>query len=517
MPLKGEAKLEYNRLYYERNKIKLNAEKVVRLVKNGKQKRVKPPTIVKYEQGFDGNQLEFVNRLATNSTLERKHLYELPPPPPILEVPEQPEDIPFVPRLPEREVFKENQDPDTFTIDEAKRVIHINRREDNGGTEKSYKGKIVPMMRVLGIDNDQEFSKIFKKNTFEQIVEKLANHYKRPSGYYQLILYITERSEKLQRIIPNGEEFLNKLRRAFRDASDREKTIARDERKEDKTNYIQHYKDLFAIEDKWAKKDYASHKHLIALLYSKALYDDNGELLLIPRNYFWNVELVERDSDMKKKERTKAKTGNYYNVQTGRLWLQSFKTDGKYDDIDLKLNKYTQKAIKKSYENNKRQYLFQTKFGNRYADENSFGGAIVGTIGIGIDIFRRAFINYEYHINKRPRDEIAKKAQHGTDVNELVYSTTESNESLQNTIYDETVIGRKVNVVITRRGKNRGKTLVGVVYRSLEPNRDEFPYEIVFDPKYDEPNEYSDEIPDPEDGITMYNQPKKPKGRPRRR
>eukprot|EP00959_Pyramimonas_sp_CCMP1952_P382855 8022320-Pyramimonas_sp.AAC.1 len=115
MPLTGLAKQIYNKEYYKKHRIKLNAERIVKLVKSQKQKRVKQPTIVKYEPGFTHNQQDFLERLALNSKLERKNLYELPEQAPILEVPIQPEDIPFQPRLPETRVFRENTNQNTFT------------------------------------------------------------------------------------------------------------------------------------------------------------------------------------------------------------------------------------------------------------------------------------------------------------------------------------------------------------------------------------------------------------------
>jgi hypothetical protein len=73
---------------------------------------------------FHNNQKLFLDGLIKNCLLERKQ----PEPAPILEVEEQAEDIPFVPRLLERRVFRENRNDDSFTIDEARRVIYINRR-----------------------------------------------------------------------------------------------------------------------------------------------------------------------------------------------------------------------------------------------------------------------------------------------------------------------------------------------------------------------------------------------------
>jgi hypothetical protein len=109
-------------------------------------------TIEKYDEGFDGNQILFLDGLIKNCQLERKQSYEMPEPAPILEVPVEPKDIPFVQRLPERRVFKENRNNDTFAIDEARRVIYVKRRVEDGGTEKTYYSKINAIMSKSGRD-----------------------------------------------------------------------------------------------------------------------------------------------------------------------------------------------------------------------------------------------------------------------------------------------------------------------------------------------------------------------------
>ena len=114
------------------------------------------------------------------------------------------------------------------------------------------------------------------------------------------------------------------------------------------------------------------------MLYSKGLFDNASNLILIPRNYFWDLESVTRDVDMKEKPKTEGSGFNYYNVKNGRLYLQSYKTSSKYKAIDVKLlNKYTQKVIMDSYKEKPRQWLFTTNFGESpYASNSSFGTQI---------------------------------------------------------------------------------------------------------------------------------------------
>ena len=80
---------------------------------------------------------------------------------------------------------------------------------------------------------------------------------------------------------------------------------------------------------------------------------------------------------------------------------------------------------------------------------------------------------------------------------------------------------KKENVKITD-GKNAGKTLIGTVHRSLEPNRHKFgkrpgfAYLIKFNKNDNEADEMSNDIPNASDGITMHTEPTQ-RSQPRRR
>ena len=104
-----EKKKEYNKAYYQRNKARINADRIITDVKNDKQRCVRQKTLLKYDEAFDNNQLSFLDNLVQNCKIERKQLYEMPPPQPIVEAPIIP-DIPFVLKLPvERFFFREHK------------------------------------------------------------------------------------------------------------------------------------------------------------------------------------------------------------------------------------------------------------------------------------------------------------------------------------------------------------------------------------------------------------------------
>jgi hypothetical protein len=321
-------------------------------------------------------------------------------------------------------------------------------------------------------------------------------------------------------------KLIKKITEEYKDSQDREKVASREAKKADMTNYIQHYEDLFAIEEEFSETEYGSQKHLISLMYSKGLLNNVGKPILIPRNYFAEVELIENDKrDIIIKPESAGSGYNYYNYKTGRLLIQSYKTSDRYGDIDIKLSNYTVKAIRESIKQRPRKWLFTTNSNDKYSDNSSFGTQISNTLGITINQIRRAWVNYLTHIAELPRNEVAKLAKHSVETDEFTYSTIESNIARQNTIYDVKVIGKKVDVKITE-GKYAGETLIGVVTRSLKPNRHAFgdrpgfAYLIKFDKNENGgrivSDEMSNDIPNASEGITMHiDRPQRPKPRNR--
>jgi hypothetical protein len=355
---------------------------------------------------------------------------------------------------------------------------------------------------------------------FDEIIEVLRV-YKNPSGYIVVLPYIYERSDKLKAIVDKKDiNLLEKLAVEYKASQDREKVVSRETKLVDETNYIQHYKDLFAVEEDYNKTNYGSQKHLISLMYSKGLLDDTGKPLIVPRNYWWDVELITNDKAIKTKIKTEGNGYNYYNVNTGKMFIQSYKTAPGYGAIDITLSNYTQKVILKSYALKERKWLFETGEG-KYANNSSFNNSISQTLGITVNQIRRSFVNYYLFVEKMPRDIVARLARHSVEVNELTYTTAQSNIAKQNTIYDVNVINKKVNVKIKPPSKKQGQIIVGVVTRSLLPNRDEFPYSIVFEARHKLKPEQATTIPDSDDGITMFveksKKKKKGKGRNNRR
>jgi hypothetical protein len=76
----SEKKKEYNEAYYLRNKACINADRIITDLKNDKQRCVRQKTLLKCYEAFHNNQLSFLDNLVQNCKIERKQLYEMPPP-----------------------------------------------------------------------------------------------------------------------------------------------------------------------------------------------------------------------------------------------------------------------------------------------------------------------------------------------------------------------------------------------------------------------------------------------------
>jgi hypothetical protein len=200
---------------------------------------------------------------------------------------------------------------------------------------------------------------------------------------------------------------------------------------------------------------------------------------MIPRNYYYDIEIVKNNEDIVEKPDNAGKGYNYYVINKNRLYIQSYKTASGFGAIDIKLSNYTRDVIKKSLEERPRKWLFVTNSNGLYSNSTAFGTSITNVLGINVNIIRRAFINYKIFVEELPRKKVANLARHSIQVNESTYTTALSNQATKNDLYDENLINKKVSVNISK-GINKGKALVGVVNRSLNPDRKKYPYLIKF-------------------------------------
>jgi hypothetical protein len=135
-------------------------------------------------------------------------------------------------------------------------------------------------MKLFG--QKTNFSEIYK-NSFKPIVEKISKKYKTPSAYLQFLLWL---SEKIN--VTTNTKLIDELRQHFRKSKEKEKVTSRAERSvvDETVDYEKMYHDLFQRETDLSKTEQGSQKHLLSVIYSRALYSDDKArkkiLVLLP-------------------------------------------------------------------------------------------------------------------------------------------------------------------------------------------------------------------------------------------
>lgn len=290
----------------------------------------------------------------------------------------------------------------TFTKKEAYDVI--NKYSEKEGTKKTYISRVNALLKLCEI-NDEDFSKIFD----DELIDKIRNKYKDPTPYFGFLLFILSKSDKLRKLVP--EDTFENIKETFEKNKNKQTVVNLNNRQED-IGYEKVYNDIFEKEKQLSEKEYGSMKHVIAIMYTKALYSDQ-KIMINPRNYFLKVKLVKKDSEMNKKD-------NFYNMETGRILLNSYKTSGIYKPYDVILANDVQKVITKSLKLFPREYLIEKQNGGLYKN-NSLSEMIQRVMGYNIDTIRKSIESYEINVRKEDRIYLAEVSRHSVTTQEISY------------------------------------------------------------------------------------------------
>ena len=301
-------------------------------------------------------------------------------------------------------------DPKCYSKKDAYDTIdaHVENREV---TKKNYRSRVNALLKLM--NTGESFSALFVDTN--ELIKRIIDNYKDPTSYFAFILFMFGKSEKLNNCAPKNTFDL--IQKQFNEFKTKKTVQSLKERRED-VRYEKIYKTLFDTEAKLSKsKDtYASMKHVIALMYTHALYDKHDIIHINPRNYFISVLLVDNDNDMTDD------TTNYYNTKTGRLLLNKYKTSGIYEAYDVILNDYSRKVILDSLSNNPRKFLIERLVeGGLYAN-NSLSNTIKTLFaGYTINDIRKAIESYEVNVKKTDRIHLAKVSRHTVLTQEVSY------------------------------------------------------------------------------------------------
>jgi len=281
----------------------------------------------------------------------------------------------------------------------------LDKTVDNERTLQNYKSRVNSLLALCDV-KDEDFSKIFT----EDLVEKIVNQYKDPTPYFGFLLFILSKSQKLLDLLP--ENAFQMYKDKFEESKNTQ-TIKYLEDRKKQIDYEKVYAHIFETEKELRKKEFASMKHLISVLYTHALYDENGIIHINPRNYFICVKLVTDDSEMNKIE-------NFYNFKTGRFVLNQYKTSGVYVPYDVYFSKSVQDIIRLSIERTPRTYLVEKAAGGIYKN-NSLSEMIQRILSYNIDTIRKSIESYEINIKKTNRLHLANVSRHSVLTQEVSY------------------------------------------------------------------------------------------------
>jgi hypothetical protein len=293
-----------------------------------------------------------------------------------------------------------------FTKAEAYSLL--DKHVENETSLKNYKSKVNALMDLMSAENE-EYSRIF--DDLDKLLTSIIKKYKDPTSYFSALLFILSKSSKLCDIIPKKNTF-DIIKEHFEKYKNKQTINQINDRQTD-MEYERVYKSIFETEKKYAKEKYASIKHIITLMYTHALYDCKGIIHINPRNYFDKIILIKSDDQLNEDE-------NFYNITTGRLIINNYKTSGIYNAYNVILTKDVQVVINDSLETKKRKYLIEKESGGIFA-KNSLSEMFQRIFGFTIDTVRKSIESYEINVKKSNRVHLANVSRHSVITQEISY------------------------------------------------------------------------------------------------
>jgi hypothetical protein len=305
-----------------------------------------------------------------------------------------------------------------FTKKEAFDLLE--KHVENETTLKNYFSRVNTFLKLMNIDNDI-FSDIFIDT--HAMIKTITDTYKDPTAYFGFILFILSKSEKLLSIASQHfkinrekdtkDDIFDVLKTKFNYFKNK-RTITDLHKRRNDLEYERVYNQIFNIESDISKADYGSTRHLVALMYTHALYDKDNIIHINPRNYFRKVRLITSDEELNDID-------NFYNTKTGRLILNEYKTASIYKPYDVIFTPSVQKVINDSIKYKKRSYLIEKDTGGVMA-RNSLSELVKRIFdGYTIDTIRKSIESYEINVKKTNRDHLAFVSRHTIITQEISY------------------------------------------------------------------------------------------------
>lgn len=297
-----------------------------------------------------------------------------------------------------------------LTYDSACNIIDNNTKCANSA--RAYKSNLNALLNLFRVDS-RIVNELFDENSDSHILQKINTTYKNTANYLCTIVWLITNTEALKHHL--AESRIDFYVQQFKLAK-AQQTVKNIEERYCATEYEKVYASLFDTERRLAKEKYGSIDHVVALMYSKGLYDNTDTIHINPRNYFACVRLDYTEPPICAKN----VTGNVLFVPKGRLVLTDYKTSKQYPPYDVMLSDYSMKVIRTSLEMFPRSHLLSPPKGGSYST-SSLRDKINRIMGYGIDVIRKSIESYEISIKGSCRIHLAMVSRHSVATQDISY------------------------------------------------------------------------------------------------
>lgn len=261
---------------------------------------------------------------------------------------------------------QKNDNSESITLEELYDLIDNDDKKAKDNSKETDKKNIKGVFSVLNIDN---LFDIVEYDVYNLLKEKYRGGLPRVLGSLLKVLKLVDLDEIFGDLSKSLEKNFKELRH---------ETEAENIRKrlEDKTDYDEEYTKLV---DPSKESNMKGDELLMYLLHTQAIYDENGELTVIPRGYFRNTKIGIGSEDE-----------NYYDPETGTIAFNDFKTSGNFK-YKYKIKPELNKKIKELTQG--RKYMFENTNGAMYSNV-SYSNYFNKYLGTNINNYRKILENY---------------------------------------------------------------------------------------------------------------------------
>jgi len=363
--------------FYLNNRARINKTKILNRVKNGA--KINKSTITKYE--WTADELDYLNKHLRNKT--NKKITE---PTPLL----------------------------VLTIDDVKKIMN----NDTNIKESSKITQIQTLSTFMKLFTDvTTFTEVFNKYTDIQIIDIVTAQYPNLSTrlkHINIILKVYDLNKEFSMFLTKPRR--DNLHNASFETDQTYRSNRINEKEEDETDYMDDFINIFEKELTLRKTEPSSIDHIMSVIYTIGAYSsqslESGNLMYVPRiDELVDIKLVKDDKEMT------SDTQNYYNYDTGRLVINSLKTDNnsifKYDHV---INPLASKYIKINILRRtpkKRDSLFP--FTKQTIELKIRKNVLPNRI------YRKAFQNIYHKILNKPLASMSKPMAHTVDTSNKDY------------------------------------------------------------------------------------------------